>query len=149
MPKLAKKIQKAAEAAEVRDADYSLPLPAGRYIAQLEEVEVKEGEKGDYWQWAFKLVGEEGQGRKQWVYTSMADNAAWKLKEVFTAFGYSLDSDTDEMIGEKVLLTITVGTQQTGDNKGAKVNRVAKVLPLDDDSEDEDGNGADEDEKGF
>lgn len=152
MPKLAKKIAQKANAAELKDGDLSQPLPPGRYIGKLEEVEVKEGEKGEYWQWTFKLTEPKGENRKAWVYTTLADGAEWKLKEVFTALGYSADSDTDEMIGESCLLSLTTRTISTGDRKGEKSNQVAKCLPLDDETVDalaDADEGELDDEKGF
>lgn len=68
---------------------------------------------------------------------------AGRVKAFFEAFGYDLDSDTDEMLGEKAILKIGIETIQSGAKAGEKTNRVNDVLPLGDhepgdDDEDDD-----------
>lgn len=131
MPKLNKNQQKKASTAELKDGDFSEPLPAGKYLAQLEEVEIKTGPKADYWSWQFKLTEPHAQNRKAWVTSSEAEGSEWKFKEIYHALGFELDSDTDEMLGEFCRLSLTISTIQKGDRAGEKTNRVVKVLPLD------------------
>lgn len=136
MPKLTKAQAKAVDAAETNDIDYTVPLPAGRYIGTLDEVEVGEGPKGPYWTWKIKLdrnedVALDGQGRVMYVNTSLAEEAAWKMKETFEAFGYSSDSDTEEMIGEKCIVVVRIKMIQGGANAGTPGNQVSKLFPLD------------------
>lgn len=57
---------------------------------------------------------------------------AGRIKSFFEAFGYSVDSDTDEMIGDKAILQIGVETVQQGANAGNLRNVVNDVLPLGD-----------------
>jgi hypothetical protein len=55
---------------------------------------------------------------------------AARIKEFFAAFGYTSDSDTDEMVGEQCIVIIGQQTQQVGQNKGKVVNVVNGVEPL-------------------
>ena len=70
-----------------------------------------------------------------------------RLKAFFEAFGYDVDSDTDEMIGEKCVIIIGVRTIKQGARAGEKTNSVNGVAPLDSvdyEGGDEDGEGGDE-----
>jgi hypothetical protein len=67
---------------------------------------------------------------------------AGRIKAFFEAFGYTEDSDTDEMIGDRVVLQIGIRTIQNGDRKGESTNTVNGVAPLDSvDFEDAEGEG--------
>lgn len=158
MPKLPKKIAKSVSENEGGDFDL---LPQGAFVAKLEVVEAKdgrataeepedvknfgEGETIPYWSWQFtELTGLSGEdvevGKvypgKLWTNTSLGVKSEWKMKEVFDAFGYSTDSDTDEMVGEKVKIIVVQEVAQFGKRKGEKVNQIDEVLPYDPDSED-------------
>lgn len=136
MPKLPK--DKARQVAETESSGFSA-LDEGRYLAALSDVKVMPGgENGPYWSWEFKDLINTETGRKapgrQWVNTSLSDKAAWKMKEVFDAFGYTTDSDTDEMIGEKVVLVISQNIIERGKRKGETGNNVDRVVePTEDD----------------
>ena len=127
MPKLPQ--AKAEAVAETESQDFS-PLPAGTYVSRLDSVEVKEGKAAPYWSWAFTVTDEECTGRKLWVNTSLSEKALWKLKEVFDAFGYTADSDTDEMVGEEVRLVVSQRIIEGGARAGQTGNNVDMVLPL-------------------
>lgn len=68
---------------------------------------------------------------------------AGRIKAWFEAHGYTVDTDTDEMIGEKAILQIGVETINRGERAGQRTNRVNAVLALGDHEvdgdEDEDG----------
>jgi hypothetical protein len=91
------------------------------------------GEKGPYWNWTF-VVPEDAERYKnwnQWLITSLSESAAFKLKEVFAAFGVSPDTDTDELIGKRVRVEVGVRTIQKGARAGEVANQVKTVYPLD------------------
>ena len=69
--------------------------------------------------------------------------SAGRLKAAFEAFGYSLDSDTDEMLGEQVVLQLTIETINKGERASQRTNRVAGLHPLPEgfDPNDFDGDG--------
>lgn len=167
MPKLNKKIQAVAETAEAVSGEFK-PLDPGKYVATLAKVEARTSQAGNpMWNWEFtdihSLDGEKQPGR-QWYITMMpqdkppkgtTDTEKWetgqrlsagRLRAAFEAFGYTLDSDTDEMIGEKVVLSIGIETISKGAKAGQQTNRVNALLSIDDyadspalDGEDEDG----------
>ena len=129
MPKLNKNLAKQADEAEVQDFS---PLPEDTYRAKLLEVEQKEGRQSGkpYWNWTFEVTEGDHTGRRLWVITSLSEKALFKLKEVFQAFGYTTDSDTDEMIGEEVRLVVSQMVIEQGKRAGQIGNQVDQVLPL-------------------
>lgn len=145
MPKLPKNQAKATNEAK---SSFE-PLPEGVYAAKLDDVEVKEGPKGTYWSWSFKVVGGDFNGRLLWVSTSLADKALWKLKEVFQAFDADPGTDTDELIGQHVLLGVKQTVQEQGANKGELTNQVTNVRQIPEDYEldtGDDGKGQSDDD---
>jgi hypothetical protein len=154
VPKLSKKQAKEIERAEawgVGGGGYL--LPEGRYAARLKAVGTGTGPAGTYWSFEYsKLHNEEGEEQRgrQWENVSLSDKARGKMKSVFDAFGYSTDSDTDEMIGEWVVLHLVQEVQSQGKRAGQTVNRIVGVTAFDDAEwpfdidevgEDEDRNG--------
>lgn len=161
MPKLDKKYAKAVAQAEVSTGDFPL-LDPGYYYAQLNEVEVLDGNYAPRWnasffnlhkkdtlepvtgrQWYNINVPPEGpapanytNGDKKWAaFQSMSKG---QLHGFFDAFGYSTDSDTDEMIGEWVVLKVGIDTIKSGDRKGEKTNRVKALQEVPEDFKPED-----------
>ncbi|QNJ57650.1 hypothetical protein SEA_KEANU_45 [Streptomyces phage Keanu] len=133
MPKLDDKKAAAVDQAE----DGFKPVPEGVYIVQLmEDVDVKEGDKGTYWRWTFEVPKEhEGEelehgGRRFWTNTSLSDAAYFKLKETFGAFGVPTNTDTAELVGRKVKAMVTQRVIQGGQRKGEIGNEISKLLPL-------------------
>lgn len=158
MPKLPKKVAKAVAETEGQSFE---PLPEGTYVGTLESVtaldgkavatsaddirDFGEGEKIPYWKFQFTeitgLSGEDVEAGKvypgkMWVQVSLGESSRWKMKEVYGGFGYELDSDTDEMCGEKVKLVVSIGTIQGGARKGEPNNNVDNVLPYDPEADD-------------
>lgn len=129
IPKLSKALAEKVDEAESGNFE---PVPEGIYRAVLEdEVESKESDKGIYWKWVFKITEEgEGKGRKMFLNTSLNEVAHWKLKEVFTAFGESTDTDTDDLIGREVKLYLVQKIAEAGTRKGDLVNEIKQVLPV-------------------
>lgn len=118
------------------------PIPEGVYIVQLmADVEVGEGKRGPYWKWAFEIPaqheGEDVQhaGRRFWTNTSLSSDSFWKLKEAFTAFGVSTDTDTEDLVGKRVKAHIGVEVAKGGSRQGEPVNTIKKLLPLDSESD--------------
>lgn len=172
MPKLAAAVRKKVEKAEAIKGGFEVLKP-GKYVAELSAVEAKESGNGNP-MWAIEfteihdLDGERYPGRQfynlnlpqakmpegytgkgkgspeeNWAnYQRMCEG---RLKGFFEAFGYSVDSDTDEMIGERALLTIGVRTINNGPRTGERANSVNGVEPVPDDFESE-GGGSDPDE---
>lgn len=174
MPKLAAKTRKAVEKAEAVSGGFELIKP-GKYIAELSNVEAKTSNAGNpVWSAEFNeihsLDGERQPGRQWYNLNLPQDNMpedykpknskkspaeAWesyqslcngRLKAFFEAFGFSVDSDTDEMIGERCVLQIGQRTIQNGPKKGEDTNTVNGVFPLDSVDFEDAGSGEDPDE---
>lgn len=130
MPKLNKTQQKTVEKAEAWGDGSFQPLEVGRYAARLAKVESRLGPKGEYWSWEFDAIHDvEGNahGGRLWHTTSLGAASAGSLKSTFEAFGYSVDSDTDEMIGEWATLSVDIEMASQGKRAGQRVNRVRGV----------------------
>lgn len=174
MPKLDSKTANAVSETEaVHGGDFS-PLEPGEYLARLVEVEVRdEKNKYGALQWSaefdslhsFDAEGViEKQPGRQWLNLTLPTTAKphpayeggpdkWekyqnmlrgRLAAFFEAFGYTADSDTEEMHGEWAVLVIGTETAQRGKNEGKLVNRVNDIKPVPEDLElpevaDEDG----------
>lgn len=156
MPKLAKKMAAAAASAEISTGDFPL-LDPGYYYAQLNEVEVLDGNYAPRWnvsffnlhkaetgesvtgrQWYNINVPETGpapanytNGDKKWA--AFQSMSLGQLHGFFDAFGYSTDSDTDEMIGEWVKLKVGIEVIKSGNRQGEKTNRVKSLSAVPDD----------------
>lgn len=164
MPKLSAKDRKKVKSADAVSGEFQ-PLKPGKYVATLNAVEAKTSAAGNpMWVAEFtdihNLSGEKQPGR-QWYNLNLptTDEApanydkgqekweqyqglcAGRIKSFFEAFGYSEDSDTDEMIGERAVLTIGVRTISNGDRAGQQTNTVNSVSSAEDvdfDTDDED-----------
>ena len=134
MPKLNAQKAKAVEETEVNEGGGFILLDPGVYELQLREVEVKTGAKGPYWAWTFEIPeGEHAEGKRFWENTSLSEDAEWRLKSMFAAFGVSADTDTDDLIGKRIRANIGQETAQQGKVKGKLVNNIESVLPAKDD----------------
>lgn len=146
MPKLNKKLAEATEKAEGLNTEL---VDEGIYIVELKSVETREGKdsKKPYWLWTFEVPedADEHGSKRFWLNTSLSENALWKLNEVFGAFGVTPDTDTDELVGEKVRLVISQRPIGAGPRMGEVTNQVETVLVLDEDEDAEDGSDGSDD----
>ena len=173
MAKLSVKDRKKVAKAEATGGGFK-PITAGKYVAELSQVEVKVSANGNpMWVAEFTdihdLDGEQVPGR-QWYnlnlpttdtppdgykparggdpkekWAQYQELCAGRIKQFFEVFGFTEDSDTDEMIGERAVLQIGIRTIQNGPKTGEQTNTVNGLQPLDsvtfagsDDSDDED-----------
>lgn len=156
MPKLPKKIAAAVAKAEISTGDFPL-LDPGFYFVQLEGVEVLDGNYAPRWnatfhnlhkketlekasgkQWYNMNVPPEGpapanypNGDKKWA--SFQSMSQGQLHGFFDAFGYTTDTDTDEMIGEWAVAKVKIKTISGGNRKGEKTNEVASLTAVPED----------------
>lgn len=170
MPKLNAKLKKAVDQSEAVTGEFE-PLRAGKYIGTLSEVEAKNSSNGNpMWVAEFTDIRDlddetkpgrlwlnlnlpttntppedYAKGEEKWVqYQNMCKG---RLKSFFEAFGYTTDSDTDEMVGDDCVLVVGVRTIQNGERAGEKTNSVNGVKPLD--SVDRTAGGDDDGEDNF
>lgn len=146
MPKLNKAMAKATEAAESLNTEL---VPEGIYLVELKSVETKEGResKKPYWLWTFEVPddAEEHGGKRFWLNTSLSDNALWKLKEVFDAFGVGTDADTDTLVGEQARIVVSQRPIGAGPKQGEITNQIENVLPAEASEDEGTGEGEDGD----
>lgn len=107
------------------------PLPEGVYHCRLRDVDAsREGPAGPYWSWEYEVVApEEYIDRRLWNNTTLAEGARFGLKQTFDAFGVPTDTDTDELLGKIVRLSVSTRTIQKGARAGELGNNVEKVMP--------------------
>jgi uncharacterized protein DUF669 len=115
-------------------------LEPGDYTATLVKVEQKIGKDSGQPYLEFEFDVENTNGRKLWRNYSLQPKALWGLKlDLTNAFGWEVpdgafDLDTDELLGSKVTLAVTVKDhwkgeidQSTGQVK--KDNEILEVKP--------------------
>lgn len=137
MPKLNKAQAKLVDEAEAMDFPL---LDVGDYMASLNSVESRQGQAGEYWVWEFAVSGdEEGNDLanpiKLWENTSLSEKAAFRLKAMFEAFQVPPDTDTDEILGEWVIVSVGQEVQKQGANAGKLRNVFLSARPIDGEEE--------------
>jgi hypothetical protein len=143
MPKLPANI--GAEADKAASEDGPAPVPAGQYVGKLLEVKVsdKPGPSGShYWTWEYQVMDDGYTGKKLRHITSLSEKARFSVGGAFAAFGVPSDTDTDELIGQRVLLVVSQTPIQSGPREGQLSNRVDYTLPYNPET---DGSPLDED----
>jgi len=156
MPKLNKALTKKVDSSEATHG-FSLITP-GKYWGRLSEVRVdKNRNDTEVWVAEFQdLTGVESGERipgRQWLRMNLPQDendvpadytkgpekwkqaqglSAGRIKAFFEAFGYEVDSDTDEMINEWAVITVGIRTIQAGARKGERTNDVTDIEPGDD-----------------
>jgi hypothetical protein len=130
MPKLTGQQAKDVQATAPATAG-KLLLDDGLYAAQLVKVEENEGNEYPYWTWEFGNLHNEDGARvpgRQWNNTSTSPKSKAFMSQAFAAFGYTADSDTDEMLGEWVVLAVIQEIQTKGKNAGNLRNQVNGLM---------------------
>lgn len=135
------------------------PLPGKRYVYKLMEVE--EGETGPQsknpgtpkWVWRLQVDKdyhpELRKGRWQttlFEHVPLAKNMQWKMKALFAGFGYSADSDTDEILEDpdaRIVVYVKTGESIVSGDPETQSKRFATFDPTkwekapDDDGDDD------------
>lgn len=163
MPKLNAATAKLVDSVEARHETGGSfePLAPGRYLARLAEVTTANPNRHGAVVWSAEFQDlhsletlQPAPGRqwlritlpsdpKQGIPATYANGAdKWDkyqamllglLKGFFESFGYTVDSDTDELIGEFAVIELGIRTIQSGAREGEKTNEVKGVFPLPED----------------
>lgn len=153
------------------------PHPAGRYLAKLSDVSARDNlNKHGMVMWnaefqnLISLETETPVPGRQWLQLTLPADPKkgvpatyvngpekWEkyqamvlgqLHAFFESFGYTSDSDTDELLGEWAIIELAIVTAQAGKNEGKQVNEIAGIYPVPEDLDLEalgvSANGADE-----
>lgn len=141
MPKLP---QERAEGAQNQESGDFKPLKPGKYVMRLSEVE--EGETGERSKnpgtpkWVWKLTVDKNyhpelkKGRWQTAFSEhvpLTENMDWKMKQLFEGFGYTADSDTDEIMEDpdaRIVGVVKTGKDIVTDEPRSEVSR---YIPFD------------------
>lgn len=168
MPQLPKKIAKNVESAEAVHG-FSLLTP-GKYFARLLAVRADETNDGNpMWVAEFDQLHSvvdksKAPGRQWWnlnlplsempanyrnpdKFEQAQEMSLGRLKAFFEAFGYEVDSDTDEMLGEIAVISVGIRTIQNGARTGEKVNSVNDIQSADEFGDPSDFMGGTDDEE--
>lgn len=163
MPKLSAAAAKMVDAAEARHESGGSfePLAPGRYLAKLAEVTTVDPNKHGAVVWNAEFqelvsleTGAPAPGR-QWLRLTLPSDPKkgvpatytngpekWEkyqamllglLKGFFESFGYTVDSDTDELLGEYAVIELGIRTIQSGPREGEKTNEVKGIYPVPED----------------
>lgn len=144
MPKLnptkAAEVKKAGE-----DGGKFVLLPEGKYVVRLTDVTSETARSGSpMWVWKFETtqyleveapVDNEGQpinviGKEIWYRTVIMDKTLWDLDRVFNAFGVPPETDTDELVGDEIVVMIDQQVITGGKSKGKLGNNVVDFMTL-------------------
>lgn len=129
MPKLPIKTQKAAETA---DSTGFGPVPAGKYTLRVKGITQQAGSTDPYWACEFEITyPEQYRNKRVWDNISLGEKSAWKVRQFFDGLGFTLDSDSDELVGEEVAALLGIGKIAQGKNAGKERNEVEEYLPVD------------------
>lgn len=118
---------------------------AAMWGVEMEDIQDLEGNEQPGRQFTnLVLAGEDDEIPEDWEPRSLRKGQtredAWanrnaflngKVKEFFEAFGYSVDSDTDEMVGERCVIKVSQQTITGGKRKGELGNQIDAFFPLD------------------
>jgi hypothetical protein len=71
-------------------------VPEGTYDVTIEKVDLRDSKSSehDYLNWEFKIVGDDYEGQRLWMITSLSPRALFRLKDVFEALGVLEDEMT-------------------------------------------------------
>jgi len=163
MPKLSAAAVKMVDSAEARHESGGSfePLAPGRYLAKLSEVTTVDPNKHGAVVWnaefqnLISLETEAPAPGRQWLRLTLPSDPKkgvpatytngpekWEkyqamllglLKGFFESFGYTSDSDTDELLGEYAVIELGIRTIQSGAREGEKTNEVKGIFPVPED----------------
>lgn len=141
MPKLsAEQVNAANEQGYESDgeAPERKPLPCGAneaYVYRLVECEagLSKSSQKPQWVWTLQLskkhhpeyVGH-GYLERLWVYTSTAAGEEWRVGKMLNQFGYSADSETDELIEDGATILVYVYEDEYNGKVSMKARRCAR-----------------------
>ena len=138
MPKLNPATRKKVDAAEAQDF---APIPDGVYVLKLaEDVEIRTGGKGDYWNLKLRVVGPTNENRI--IFTRLFPNsdkpgAYGIIKAFYAAVGEELDTETEDLVGVTFRARVGHETQTQGAGAGNVNNNIRGYLPKDEEKEEE------------
>jgi hypothetical protein len=105
-------------------------LPEGLYRLRVREIDTSQQTGGGDGKWIFQfdvIDGPRSSGRL-FEHCGLSDAAAWKISQIFDALGFTLDSESDELIGATCLATVVQEVIEQGKRQGQMGNNVSQYL---------------------
>lgn len=132
-------------------------LEVGKYKVKLIDVEstTARSSGNPMWIWKFETTEalepgvKDGKGKEIWYRTVIQDNTLWDLDRVFAAFDADPDTDTDELIGDEIVVFVDheiIGAGKRVGQTGHVIKdffTLAAGTPKDDDFEELTGHATD------
>lgn len=132
MAKLPTNVQEAASKAEPSTG--FTPVKAGIYrlkCTKMTASKPKTNGDGNNAEWELQIDQEGVRKAKVWFTVSHSPEAAGLMHMAYNAFGLTLDSDSEEFIGEHCMGDLSVEEQAVGKNAGRMQNRIVALMPED------------------
>jgi len=112
-------------------------LPEGEYIVKVADIEVREGQKGNYLNWTLEVATGQFEGRKVFNSTSLSPQSLWVLRNTLEALGVKTNSSKFQMdLNSYIGLTMGIRLEHKV-FEGKKRAKVVDVFPLEEASEEE------------
>ncbi|MFH1680633.1 MAG: DUF669 domain-containing protein [Candidatus Eisenbacteria bacterium] len=106
------------------------PLPEGKYLCQIEDIEEETTRRGDP-MWRIRFVVTSGAHRYRWIFDRLVFSEAAKerLRMFCEAFGFETDGevdlDTEAFLGKRVFLDVETSTYTDREGRERVGNEVA------------------------
>jgi hypothetical protein len=71
-------------------------------------------------------------GKSQKYYTVLRDDLLWDLDNMFAAFGADPDIDTDDLVGDEIVVMMDQALIEKGQAKGQMGNNITRLYTLED-----------------
>lgn len=114
---------------EVEERDFT-PLPRGRYLAEVADAEIRDGQEFPYLMVEFLIIEGDYIDRKLWTNMSFSPKALWKLKSFYRATDMTdedLNSADFQVVPEELIgLTFILQVQVKPDNNGEPRNNISR-----------------------
>jgi len=114
---------------DVEGSDGFELLPDGDYDVEIDSFEMRQGPKGDYISWVFKVISGEFKGRLLWRITSLTQKALPFLRQLCDAAGVPFDKkgvDPEDAVGSRLQVRVITESDPEFDDK----NVIKRFLPL-------------------
>ena len=118
---------------DVEERDFT-PVPRGRYVAEVTDAEIRDGDKYPYLMVEQTVIEGEYADRKLWDNMSFSPKALWKLKGFYRALGATdeelssagFDVDPESLLGLTFMIQVAVKNDNNGEPRNV-INRYAQL----------------------
>lgn len=113
-------------------------VPEGEYRVKVAEINEKEGNAADYYEWVFAIAEGQFEGQKLFYNTSLAEQALWNLRSLLESLGIEIEDDDmtldpDDLMDRELMVMVEHEVYE-----GKKRSRIVDFSPVDGEAEDSD-----------